>query len=43
MDSSLDKNSIKAYLLLRIWGQIHAMRTGLSLISLLLFLLLLVF
>ena len=42
LDVSLDKQSPKAQQLLRTWGRLHALRTGLSLLSLLLFLLLLV-
>ena len=42
LDVSLDKQSPKAQQLLTTWGRLHALRTGLSLLSLLLFLLLLV-
>jgi uncharacterized membrane protein len=42
MDPSLDKRSPKAAQLLTKWGWLHAVRTGLSLLSLLVFLLLVV-
>jgi uncharacterized membrane protein len=42
LDASLDKRSATAQALLGTWGRLHAVRTALSLVSLLLFLLLLV-